>query len=101
MHLGRRLARGEQDLALRAGRWSNLATRVSRLAPALEDRLTRVTRSIRALGPYAAIALALPGGTLIVLAMLGLRHRTALYPLRAPALGLIVAAASLVLAAST
>ena len=100
MHLGRRLARGEQPPALRASRWSNLETQALRRARAVAARLARLTQSIRALGPYAAIALALPGGTLIVLAMLGLRHRAALGPLRAPVLVLIVAA-SIVLAGST
>jgi hypothetical protein len=78
MYLGRRLARGEQSCALRAGRWSNL----------------------RALGPYAVIALALPGGSLIALAMLGIRHRAALPGLRGLVLVLIVAT-SIALTGST
>jgi len=90
MDLGRRLARGERVLALRAGRWSNLETRVLRIVRAVADRLARLIQSLRALGPYAAIALALPGGTLIVLAMLGLRHRAAKLPHRVDAKDRIV-----------
>ena len=82
MHLGRRPARGEDQAALRAGRWSNLAN------------------SVRALGPYAALALTLPGGSLIALALLGVRHRAALPPLRAVVLAAFVAA-SILLPAST
>jgi len=85
MHLGRRLAHGEQDLALRAGRWSNLA---------------RLIDSMRALGPYALIALALPGGSLIALTLLGVRHRALLPGPRAVGLVLIVAT-SIALAGST
>jgi hypothetical protein len=90
MHLGRRPARGEKVLALRAGRWSNPEIRMLRIVRALADRLARLIQSLRALGPYAAIALALPGGTLIVLAMLGLRHRAAKLPHRVDAKDRIV-----------
>jgi hypothetical protein len=39
---------------------------------------TRVARTVRGLGPYAAMELVLPGGTLIVLVVLAVRHREAL-----------------------
>jgi len=100
MHLGRRPARGEKVLALRAGRWSNPEIRMLRIVRALADRLARLIQSLRALGPYAAIALALPGGTLIVLAMLGLRHRAALGSLR-PSVLVLMVAASIMIAGGT
>jgi hypothetical protein len=40
--------------------------------------MNRLADSIRELGPYAAIALILPGGSLIALAAWSLRHRSAL-----------------------
>ena len=38
--------------------------------------MVRLVRSIRELGAYPAIALMLPGGTLIALSLWMLRHRT-------------------------
>jgi hypothetical protein len=40
--------------------------------------LGRIVRSVRGVGPYAAVELILPGGTLIVLLVLAVRHREAL-----------------------
>jgi hypothetical protein len=37
----------------------------------------RIVSAVRALGPIAAIALIVPGGSLIALFWLGLRHRKA------------------------
>lgn len=37
--------------------------------------MSRLTAALRELGPYAAIGLALPGGTLIVASLWALRHR--------------------------
>ncbi len=85
MHLGRPLARGEHSAARRA----NLST-----------GLARLSASLRALGPYVALALTLPGGSLIALTMLAVRHRGALPPLRGVILAVIVAA-SIVLRGST
>jgi hypothetical protein len=38
----------------------------------------RLVRSVRGVGPYAAVELILPGGTLIVLLILAVRHRKVL-----------------------
>jgi hypothetical protein len=40
--------------------------------------LGRIGRSVRGVGPYAAVELILPGGSLIVLLILAVRHREAL-----------------------
>jgi hypothetical protein len=40
--------------------------------------LTRLTGALRAIGPYAAIELLVPGGTLIALSLWAFRNRTAL-----------------------
>jgi hypothetical protein len=80
IHLGRRFAQGECDLAPRASRWSNLAADIGRSAAAQASRTSRLANSIRELGPYAAIALILPGGSLIALALLSRRHRGGLSP---------------------
>jgi hypothetical protein len=37
--------------------------------------VTAIAASLRALGPYAAIGLVIPGGSLIALAMWAYRHR--------------------------
>jgi hypothetical protein len=100
MLLGRRPARGESHVALRAGRWSNLASCIVRPARRLAQAMGPFGTSVRALGPYAAIALTLPGGSLIALAMLGMKHRSALPPLRALVLAAFIAA-SVLLPAST
>lgn len=39
------------------------------------DWISRLARPIRGLGPYAAIELLVPGGSLIVLLLLAVRHR--------------------------
>ena len=38
--------------------------------------LTRLTSALRAIGPYAALELVLPGGTLIALSVWAFRNRT-------------------------
>ncbi len=88
------------DLSIHLARWLAGDTAASAPRPPLMDRLARLTASLRALAPYAAVALTLPGGTLIALTMLTLRHRSALPPLRGVILALIVAA-SIVLRGST
>jgi hypothetical protein len=40
--------------------------------------VARLVRSVRGVGPYAAVELILPGGTLIVLLILAVRHRKVL-----------------------
>jgi hypothetical protein len=100
MHLGRQPARGEPPAALRAGRWSNLESRIVRPVRRLARTLGPLANSARALGPYAALALTVPGGSLIALALLGMRHRAALPPVRAVILAAFVAA-SILLPAST
>jgi hypothetical protein len=93
MHLGRRFALG--DLMLRfaraVGRTSGLnavrrawGRRVS--AAARGRRMNRLANTVRALGPYTAIALVLPGGSLIALAAWAFRHR----PLVTPHLGRVL-----------
>jgi hypothetical protein len=48
--------------------------------------IPRVASSLRALGPYAAIELLLPGGSLIALSLWAYRHRSKLMArLRRPA----------------
>jgi hypothetical protein len=95
MLLGRRPARGEHQVALRAGRWSNLESRIVQPAHRLAGAMGTFGTSMRALGPYAAIALTVPGGSLIALAMLGMKHRAALPPLRAVVLAAFIAASIL------
>jgi hypothetical protein len=46
--------------------------------PRTTQWIPRVARSLRALGPYAAIELLLPGGSLIALSLWAFRHRTEL-----------------------
>ena len=79
MHLGRRFARGEMIV-----RFARAVGRTSRLATS--------GVVLRELGPHAAIALILPGGSLIALAMWTLRrHRAWFTP--SPRRMLVVAAA--------
>ena len=40
--------------------------------------VTKLTSAVRAIGPYAAIELLVPGGTLIALSLWAFRNRTAL-----------------------
>jgi hypothetical protein len=42
--------------------------------------MSRLVNRVRELGPYAAVALVLPGGSLIALAMWALRYRTSFTP---------------------
>jgi hypothetical protein len=76
-HLGRRFARGTDPAAPRASRWSNLGARIATAAAWLAATKRRIVRAVRALGPVAAVALIVPGGSLIALFWLGLRHRKA------------------------
>ncbi len=84
MHLGRRFALG--DLILRLARTVGRTSRLKvagrtpgpRESAATEgSRINRVAETMRELGPYTAIALILPGGSLIALAAWAVRHRTA------------------------
>jgi len=85
MYLDRRFARGETDPALRASRWSN-----------------RLAQKVRELGPYAAIALLLPGGSLIALALWSRRNRApATIPLLRTLVVMAMFGTSLVLPGST
>jgi hypothetical protein len=40
--------------------------------------IARIVRTVRGVGPYAVVELILPGGTLIVLLILAMRHRKVL-----------------------
>ena len=79
MHLGRRFALGDGML-----RFARTVGRTLRLNVANEGSNPRITaaagssrlaKALRELGPYAAIALVLPGGSLIALAAWTFRHR--------------------------
>jgi hypothetical protein len=76
-HLGRRFARGTDYAAPRANRWSNLGAKIATAAAWLAATRGRIVSAERGLGPLAAIALIVPGGSLIALFWLGLRHRKA------------------------
>jgi hypothetical protein len=76
-HLGRRFACGTDHAAPRANRWSNLEASIAAAATWLVTAKRRFLTAVRALGPVAAIALVVPGGSLIALFWLGLRHRKA------------------------
>ena len=76
-HLGRRFARGTDPGTPRASRWSNLGARIAAAVAWLAASKRRIVSAVRALGPIAAIALIVPGGSLIALFWLGLRHRKA------------------------
>lgn len=83
--LARWLARREPEYVLRANPCSSRNTEMCSPSGTLHGPVkTLVTRasglvnSIRELGPYAAIALTVPGGTLVALVLLSLRHRSAL-----------------------
>ena len=77
-YLGRRFARGTDPGAPRASRWSTLGAKIATPAAWLAATKRRILNTVRALGPVAAIALIVPGGSLIALFWLGLRHRKAL-----------------------
>ena len=81
--LGRRFALG--DLMLRFARTVGRTSRLSlagsadaerRSAPEGGSRMSRLLTTLRALGPYTALALILPGGSLIALAAWAIRRRT-------------------------
>jgi hypothetical protein len=82
MHLGRRFALGNlmQRLARTVGRTSgsSVASPVwvePHFAAEGGRRMNRLLNTVRELGPYAALALILPGGTLIALAAWAFRRR--------------------------
>lgn len=90
MLVGRRSASAGDDTA--PGRWRNLPASVANAVRRPMGKFARLGTSLRALGPYVALALTLPGGTLIALALLGMRHRTAIPPLRTVVLAAVTAA---------
>jgi hypothetical protein len=80
IHL-RQLAR-RIHLPLRGRRWPDAEANRARLfvrppgsAAKRSDRMHGLSATVRALGPYAAIALILPGGSLIVLGLWTVQHR--------------------------
>jgi len=82
MHLGRRFAPGDlmRGFARTVGRTSRLSVAVlagPRQGPvaARGSRMSRLATRLRELGPYTAIALIIPGGSLIALAAWTFRHR--------------------------
>lgn len=83
IHLGRRFALG--DLMLRFARTVGRTLRLSVANPALVQRdvaagagsrMNRLLDIVRELGPYTALALVLPGGSLIAIAAWAFRRRT-------------------------
>ena len=52
----------------------NASSRVPRVLPRM-NWVSRLARPMRALGPYAAIELIVPGGSLLALSLWALRHR--------------------------
>jgi hypothetical protein len=82
MHLGRRFALGDlmRGFARAVGRTlelsvASLASRLRHFAAARDSGMNRLAGTLRELGPYTAIALILPGGSLIALAAWSFRHR--------------------------
>ena len=79
MHLGRSFALG--DGMLRFARTVGRTLRLNVANDVSNPRITAATgggwlaKALRELGPYAAIALVLPGGSLIALAAWAFRHR--------------------------
>jgi len=64
--------------------------------------ISGVTRALRELGPYAAMALLLPGGTLIVVSLWILQHRPWLFARARRGLAIVLALlAAAVLSGST
>jgi len=83
MHLGRRFALG--DLMLRLARTVGRTSRLSVATPPCAEqhlaaergpKVNRLLNIVRELGPYTALALILPGGSLIALAAWAFRRRT-------------------------
>jgi len=83
IHLGRRFALG--DLMLRFARTVGRTLRLNVATPALVQQdaaaeggssMNRFLNTVRELGPYTALALILPGGSLIALAAWAFRRRT-------------------------
>jgi hypothetical protein len=52
-----------------------IATHIRSMLPPRTHWIMRLAGLLRALGPYAAIELVLPGGTLIAIAVWAIRHR--------------------------
>jgi hypothetical protein len=75
MNLGRRFALGGLMLRFARTVGRTLRFNVTRVRGRMINRLADLMRE---LGPYAAIALVLPGGSLIALAAWGFRHRSQL-----------------------
>ncbi|HEX8782556.1 MAG TPA: hypothetical protein VF764_04245 [Steroidobacteraceae bacterium] len=82
MHLGRRFALGDlmRGFSRTVGRTSRLSVAVRALqlpdsAVARGSAMNRLTNRLRELGPYTAVALLLPGGSLIALAAWTFRKR--------------------------
>ncbi len=46
------------------------------ITPAPGSWINRLARTVRALGPYGVIELVLPGGTLVLLSLWAIRHRS-------------------------
>lgn len=100
--LGRRFVRGAKNAALRASRWSNLKAGIAKTVATPADGRSRLANSFRELGPYAAIALILPGGSLIALALLSRRHGAGFTPWLGRGVVLVaVVAVSIILPGST
>ena len=80
MYLGRRFVLGDlmRGFARTVGRTSRLSVAgwpLRNSAAARGSRINRLAHRLRELGPYTAIALLLPGGSLIALAAWSFRHR--------------------------
>jgi hypothetical protein len=83
MHIGRRFVLGDlmRSFARTVGRTLNLSVaavppqRLLSSVAARGSRMSRLATRLRELGPYTAIALLLPGGSLIALAAWAFRHR--------------------------
>ena len=78
MHLGRRFAL--RDRLLRLARTVGRTLGLNVASRAWDSRVTamrgsRFAKALRELGPYTAIALVVPGGSLIALAAWTFRHR--------------------------
>ena len=80
MPLGRRFALGDllRGLARAVGRTFGLSVAALARGDSVAPRgsgMKRLAHTLRELGPYTAIALILPGGSLIALAAWSFRHR--------------------------
>lgn len=77
VHREREQAFGARSLSDLDAKVSPPTWRMHRTVAALACRLKRLGNPVRELGPYFAIALLLPGGTLVALTLLSLRYRRA------------------------